>query len=146
MRSFRAFIHGPLGRIVTAAILAASLHSFAEPANYLAALEVQRQKEEQIREIAKKMNVDPEFLLNAGQRRTFDFRGLFDWVSNSLGLRSATTNVESNAQPESVRESIARVKERYALVAADTTLAKLAQLIELSGAPANERAKKKGQI
>ena len=147
MRSFRSFVRRPLGRLVTAAIAACALHLFVEPWNYLSALELERQKEAQIRDIARKMNVDPEFLLKAGERQRFDFRSLFAWVTTSLGLRSDDAAAAANAaQPESVRESIAKVKERYALVAADTTLAKVAQLIELSAAPAAVRGKKKGQI
>lgn len=142
MRSFRAFIHGPLGRIVTVAVLAASLHAFAEPSNYLTALAAERQKEAHIREIAAKMNVDPEFLLHPEGRRSFDFRALFDGVAAKLGFRSSAATADAQAQ--SIREQVAAVKERYALVAADTTLVKLAQLIELAGS--QQTRSRKNQI
>ncbi|MCU1228786.1 MAG: hypothetical protein JWO97_1670, partial [Acidobacteria bacterium] len=44
------------------------------------------------------------------------------------------------------RESISRVKSGYALVAADTTVARIAALVQISLAPDAVRGKKKGQI
>ena len=110
------------GGLVTIGLVAASLHAFADPSTYLAALEVERQKEAEIQQIAAKMNVDPEFLLHPGGRKSFDFHSVFASVANALGIHSEEA-VVNNAQPENIRESIAKVKERYALVAADTTLA-----------------------
>ncbi|HEV7767942.1 MAG TPA: DUF6531 domain-containing protein, partial [Thermoanaerobaculia bacterium] len=144
MRSFRAFIYGPLGRILTAGVITASAHLSADPSNYLAALDVERRQEARILEIAQKMNVDPEFLLHPGGRTRFDFRSLFSAVTKTLGLRSES--IELNSQSESIRESIATVKERYALTAADSTLSKIASLLEAATSPSAKRVKKRGQL
>jgi RHS repeat-associated protein len=145
LRNFRRFLRGPVGRTLTAAIALAALHAFAEPQNYLFALEQQRAKEAQIRDIAAKLNVDPEFLLHPeGRRRAFDFKSLFTWAQSKLGLVS--TDAAAPQQPVDIRASIDRVKSRYGLVAADATLAKIADLVKLASAPANARANKHAQI
>ncbi|HEY0158555.1 MAG TPA: DUF6531 domain-containing protein [Thermoanaerobaculia bacterium] len=145
MKTLRRILRTAAGRVLTTGLLAATIHVSIDPRNYLYALEVERQKEANIRAIAAKMNVDPEFLLHPQGRTRFDFRSLFNQVSARLGLQSEAA-VENNAQPASVRESIQRVKDRYALVAADTTLARIAQLVQVSLSPDSVRGKKKGQI
>ena len=145
MRKFRTFMHSRFGKTVTAFTIVAAVHAASAPWNYLSALEVERAKESQIREIARKMKVDPEFLLNPGGKRSFEFAALFAALSEKLGF-SAPAVVAANDQPEDVKAQIARVKAAYALVAADTTLAKLAQLLDVSLSPESVRTKKKGQI
>lgn len=144
MRMHRRLLHTFIGRAITIAVIAAIFHLAAGPDTYLHALEVERQKEARIRDIAEKLNVDPEFLLNPQGRRQFDFRGLFDWASQKLGLSSNA--VAESQQPLDVREAIAKTKSRYALVAADSTLTKIAQLVEISLTPENLRGRNKGQI
>src|SRR5215212_2901107 len=136
MRNCRRIFQSSFGRVVIYALVAASLHYASDPYNYLYAIEVQRAKEAQVREIAAKLNVDPEFLLHPEGRKHFDFKSLFSW----LGL-SEKPSTQAADVPLDIKESVARVKSRYALVAADTVLAKIAQAI--SDIPA---AKNKGQM
>ncbi|MCU1231700.1 MAG: hypothetical protein JWO97_4584, partial [Acidobacteria bacterium] len=149
MRNFRHFLRGPAGRVITAVLVLATVNVFIDSHNYLAAYEVARQREANIREIAAKMNVDPEFLLHPEGRRKFDFKSLFAAVEAKLGLQSAAVTTASS-QPANIRESIDTVKRRYALVAADSTLAQIAQLMQLATAPVairgNKRAAIKGQM
>lgn len=144
MRMHRRLLHTFIGRAVTFFVIAATFHLSAGPGNFLYALEVERQKEQRIRDIAAKLDVDPEFLLNPQGRRQFDFRSLFTWASQKLGLSGNA--VAESQQPLDIREAIAKTKSRYALVAADSTLSKIARLVELSLTPENLRGKRKGQI
>jgi RHS repeat-associated protein len=143
MRNFRTFIHGTAGRAITAVLIIASAHAFADPSTYLYAVEAQRAKEDQIRAIAEKMHVDPEFLLHPEGKRRWNFSALFTRVSQVLGLSKTADDVQ---QPADIRSQIDQVKSRYALVAADTTLAKIAELLQLAVAPPSSRGKRKGQI
>src|ERR1043166_3287886 len=136
MRNCRFLMRSLYGRVVIYALVIASLHYASDPYNYLYAVEVQRAKEAQIREIAAKLNVDPEFLVHPQGRRSFDFKSIFSWLGLTQNAPQQTTDV-----PLDIKESVARVKSRYALVAADTVLAKIAQAI--SDAPAT---KNKGQM
>jgi RHS repeat-associated protein len=145
VRTFRRMLHGPAGRALAASMVLASLHAFADPQNYLFAIQQQRAKEQQIREIAAKLNVDPEFLLHPEGRRVFDFRSLFAWAKSALGIAPQTAAADPQ-QPLDVKAAIGRVKSRYGLVAADATLGKIADLVRLAGEPAASRAKKRGQI
>jgi len=140
VRKFRSFISGPIGRFVTLTLLAASLHYASDPYNYLYAMEVQHAKEAEIRAIAAKLNVDPEFLLHPEGRKRFDFKSLFASLQNALGLKSE--QAPQSQQPLDIQESIKRVKSRYALVAADTTLAKIAEAINVD----LSKTKNKGQM
>ncbi|MCU1229584.1 MAG: hypothetical protein JWO97_2468, partial [Acidobacteria bacterium] len=69
MRTFRRLLKGPLGHAITIVLIATNGWAFSGPQNYLEVLEAQQKREAEIREIAKKMNVDPDFLLNPGGRR-----------------------------------------------------------------------------
>src|SRR5260370_18404424 len=144
LRNFRRFLRGPVGRMLTVATTLASLHAFAEPQNYLTALAVQQAKEQQIREIAAKLKVDPEFLLHPEGRKSFDFRSLFAWAEAKLGIQS--NQATQNQQPLDVKASIDQVKSRYALVAADAILGKIADLVRLAGEPAAQHADKHDQV
>src|SRR5260370_22259321 len=143
LRNVRRFLRGPVGRALTVATTLASLHAFAEPQNYLTALAVQQAKQQQIREIAAKLNVDPEFLLHPEGRKSFDFRSLFAWAEAKLGIQS--NQASQNQQPLDVKASIDQVKSRYALVAADAILGKIADLVRLAGEPAAQHADKQDQ-
>ncbi len=144
MNTLRRILRSRVGRVLISGLMATTLHVSIDPQNYLYALEVERKKEADIRAIAAKMNVDPEFLLHPQGRTRFDFRTLFRQLTERLGFQSEA--VVNEAQPADIRDSIKRVKERYALVAADTTLARIAQLVQVSLSPENVRGKKKGQI
>ncbi|MEA2569093.1 MAG: hypothetical protein QOI24_1094, partial [Acidobacteriota bacterium] len=144
MRAFRRLMKGPLGHAITIGLIAANGWAFSGPQNYLEVIEAQQKREAEIREIAKKMNVDPDFLLNPGGRRSFDWKSVFSSLAATLGVTSSNAN--ANAQPLDIRESISRVKSGYALVAADTTVARIAELVQISLAPDAVRGKKKGQI
>jgi RHS repeat-associated protein len=144
MRTFRRLLKGPLGQAITIGLIAANGWAFSGPQNYLEVLEAQQKREAEIREIAKKMNVDPDFLLNPGGRRSFDWKSVFNTIAATLGVTDSNAN--ANAQPLDIRESIGRVKSGYALVAADTTVARIAELVQISLAPDAVRGKKKGQI
>ena len=143
MKSFRRFLRGPLGRTLTLTFTVTSLHAFAEPQNYITAIEKERAREAEIRGIAAKLGVDPEFLLHPEGRKTFDFRSLFSWAKGQLGLQA---NDVAPQQPLDIRASIDRVKSRYGLVAADATLARIANLVRFANEPANAHANKKAQI
>src|SRR5687768_2418958 len=143
MRTFRKLLRGRFGALITTVVVAATIHLAAGPQNYAYALEVERVKENHIREIARKMNVDPEFLLHPQGRRSFNFAAFFASLGQKLGFTSETAATSS--QPENIKDEIARVKARYGLVAADTTLTKLAELMEVALSPENLRTKKKGQ-
>ncbi|HYS55908.1 MAG TPA: hypothetical protein VER58_19270 [Thermoanaerobaculia bacterium] len=65
----RLRLRTPAGRAITISVIFASLYNFAEPSNYLYALEVHRQRVERVREIAKNLNIDPEFLLHPDRPR-----------------------------------------------------------------------------
>lgn len=132
MRKFRSYL--------SLLLVAASIHYASAPYNYLYALEVGRAKEQRVREIAAKLNVDPEFLLNPQGRKRFDFKGVFESIEKALGFKSA--QVATSDQPLDIKQSIAKVKSRYALVAADTTLAKIAEALEVDLA----KTKNKGQL
>ncbi|MEA2236958.1 MAG: hypothetical protein QOC81_1682 [Thermoanaerobaculia bacterium] len=136
MRNCRRLFQSLFGRVVVYGLAVAALHYAIDPYNYLYAIEVQRAKEAEVRAIAAKMNVDPEFLLHPQGRKTFDFKSLFSWLGLSEKAESQAPDV-----PLDIKESVARVKSRYALVAADTVLSKIAQAI--SDLPA---AKNKGQM
>jgi len=110
MRNCRRIFQSLFGRVVIYALVAASLHYASDPYNYLYAIEVQRAKEAQVREIAAKLNVDPEFLLHPEGRKSFDFKSLFSW----LGLSEKTTAQPADV-PLDIKESVARVKSRYSL-------------------------------
>jgi YD repeat-containing protein len=143
IRSFRNLLSRASGRTLTAAVAAASLYAFIDPSTYLYAFEVQRAKEAEVRGIAAKLGVDPEFLLHPEGVRHFDLHAAVAWANEKLGLAIAP---QTNGQPLDVREALARVKSRYALVAADTALTKIAALVKLAGAPDAVRAKRKGGI
>src|SRR5207253_6299870 len=145
LRNFRRFLRGPVGRMLTVALTLAAAHAFAEPQNYLTALAAERAKEQQIRDVAAKLKVDPEFLLHPEGRKTFDFRSLFAWAESRLGL-NASTDEAGAQQPLDIRASIDRVKARYGLVAADSTLAKIAELVKIADEPANARGRQRAQI
>jgi len=125
------------------AIIATSLYSFSDPSTYLYALEQERAKEEHIRDVAKKLGVDPEFLLHPEGKKSFSLQAALSWAEGKLGLG---TDVKSDAQPIDVRDSIAQVKEHYGLVTADSAVGKLAALLKLAAAPAATKAKKHGGI
>ncbi len=131
MNTFRGLLRSSLGRLLTSAIIVSTLHVSADPSNYLTVLAQEQQKEAEIRAIAAKMNVDPEFLLNPQGYKGFDFRSLFRQIAERFGIQSENV-VATNDQPVDIRESVKRVKERYALVAADTVLARIVELVQLS--------------
>ena len=143
MRSYRKLLKGTAGRIVASILLVTTTHVFADPSTYLSVLEIQRAKEAEVRAIAAKMHADPEFLLHPEGRHTFDFSALFARVATAVGLGSPAT---TSSQPADFKDQIARVKSRYALVAADTIFARIAELVEISLSSAATRNKKKGQI
>ncbi len=136
IRRFRTFLAGATGRALTTAIVVTSLYAFIDPSTYLYALEQQRAKEAEVRAIAAKLGVDPEFLLHPDGRRSFDWHRLMNWAESSLGL---TAQPDVAQQPLDIRSAIAQTKRRYALVAADTAIAKLANLVRLASAPERTR-------
>ncbi|MGA8806915.1 MAG: DUF6531 domain-containing protein, partial [Thermoanaerobaculia bacterium] len=136
IRRFRTFLAGAAGRALTTAIVVTSLYAFIDPTTYLYALEQQRAKEAEVRAIAAKLGVDPEFLLHPDGRRSFDWHRLMNWAESSLGL---TAQPDAAQQPLDIRSAIAQTKRRYALVAADTAIAKLANLVRLASAPERTR-------
>src|SRR6202171_1141532 len=144
IRRFRTFLRGPIGRGTTAAVIVASLYAFSDPTTYLYALEQQRAKEGEIRAIAKKLGVDPEFLLHPEGSRKFDLHSVMAWANEKLGL--AQQSKPAALQPLDVHDSISQVKARYALVSADTAEARLAALVRLSRESSGARGKKKGAI
>ena len=85
IRRFRTFLASVTGHALTTAILASSLYAFIDPSTYLYALEQQRAKETEIRAIAAKLGVDPEFLLHPEGRKAFDWRGLMSWAATREG-------------------------------------------------------------
>src|SRR5687768_2504666 len=100
MNTLRRILRGPAGRVLTSGLVAATLHIAIDPQNYLYALEVERKKEADIRAIAAKMNVDPEFLLNPQGRTRFDFRTLFRQIGERLGLTSQASMANEAQPPE----------------------------------------------
>ena len=143
IRRFRAIQRTLTGRVLTAAFIVASLYSFIDPSTYLYAIEQQRTKEAEVRAIAAKLGVDPEFLLHPEARRHFDWTSVMAWVGNTLGITALST---APAAPLDPREAVTRVKARYALVAADTVIAKIAGLVKLAGASDRARGKAKGRL
>jgi RHS repeat-associated protein len=126
----RRFLHSRTGQTIAIFVILASAWTFADPSNYLYALEVHRQKVERVRQIARNLNIDPEILLHPQQRRA----------------ASSSSIAPSAAPPQNILDAVARVKSRYGLAAADATLAKIADLVRLAGQPSAARANKHAQI
>src|SRR5207253_2858183 len=85
---------------------------------YLYAYQVDQQREAEIREIARKMGVDPEFLLHPEGRKSFDFHAFFASLAEKVGLVQPEAQTAPN-KPVDIAASIKQAKERYALVSAD---------------------------
>src|SRR5258708_19567000 len=119
MRSFRTFLATAAGRALCAAIVVASFYAFSDPGTYLYALEVQQAKEAQVRGIAAKLGVDPEFLLHPEGKKSFDLRGVMAWANARLGLNTATAmadTTQTTAHPLDARAPIAPANSPYPLL------------------------------
>lgn len=144
MLAIQRFLRTFTGRTATYALTLAMLWLASGHDNWLYAVEVERARDARLVGIAAKLGVDPDVLRGTQNRSRFNFAALFDTVAKSLGLRERAA--ATSQQPLDVRESVARVKRRYALVAADAAVTKIAQLVELSLASDASRGKRKKQI
>lgn len=144
IQTFRAFLRHRTGRLFAGSLAVASFHAFAEPQNYTAVIAAKQAREAEVREIARKMHVDPDFLLDPQARHPFDLHSLFSTVAAKL--TGSEVSSDAAQQPLDIRGAIARTKARSALVKADTVLGRLTTLGQLASADPTKKARKKGQI
>ncbi|MEO6324121.1 MAG: transglutaminase domain-containing protein, partial [Thermoanaerobaculia bacterium] len=147
-QTFNRFLRGFGGRTLAASVIALTFPSFVEFGHYASAMEVDRRHTDEIKAIAKRLNIDPEFLLHPGPKKPSVFVGMLASLEGKLSLFNllgATTAVKPLAATN-IPNAIQDVKEHYGLVAADTALAKIASLVQISLASSAFIGKNRGQI
>src|SRR5436309_1985471 len=106
------------GRALTASLLVAIFPTLVEASTYTSVIDAERRREDEVRSIAKKLNVDPEFLLHPGQKKgDSKLVALVASLKSGFGLLAAPKPAPS--APTNIAASIQATKDHYALVTAD---------------------------